>query len=169
MADTVSDIIRAVELDAVLGKHKKDPLKDERLLRKLEARPWLIMQLGGAVLAGDAKREEQIHNLLDKLSRNRGRPTKERPPRRHPGRPRSWNTKMYNLLLNAVKRAETSERYKVWLGGQRDSDRAKLLYILEVSYIDKLPRYEAKVKANSELRTFQNALSRARRIVTKTS
>ena len=76
---------------------------------------------------------------------------------------------MYNLLLNAVKRAETSERYKVWLGGQRDSDRAKLLYILEVSYVDKLPRYEAKAKANSELRTFQNALSRARRIVTKTS
>jgi len=103
---------RVGTVDLILGKLKA-PLKNVRRLRELReigAREWLVMQLGSAIVEDRPELPEQILELLETLSRKRGRPRKERlaPLSRHCLQPVEANFPHYLI------RHRTQTPHKEW-------------------------------------------------------
>lgn len=164
--DVIKEIEAALATEKTLA-HIKNPLDDERLIRRIKPSAWLSMKRGKAFLEDDQKCLARVSELMSKIDRKRGRPRKEKPIPGPIGRPR--HDEYAKTFLRKLGEADRSEKYWSWLksNGKRNCDKSKILYILEL-LIAAEGKKNVKSEARRELRTHQNMISRARQLSRKT-
>lgn len=173
-ADDMSDEIMDAQAVERSLSPQKNPLNDERLMRKLKPRAWLIMQLGKAKLNDDDERIARIFELLDIIARKRGRPPTEKPNPKLSGRPQKWTKQHREDWLGWLDDLKDSDEYKRWLkiNSKHDFEKSRILYSLEYFIaFQNLGKKERNVKseARSRLRSYQNEISKARQLSRKPS
>lgn len=168
--DLLAALQRADKVNLILGK-RKSPLKNIRPLRELRdlgTRDWLYVQLGRAAMEHHPELEKRILELLEILSRKRGRPRKEKATPQAIGRPKKWTMEHQEDWLITLDETNHSAQYINWLkyNAKRNCESSRILYVLE-SILTAQGQRNVKSTARRRLRTYQNMISSARQLSRK--